>query len=111
MYSTLLTDEEFDPLLMVYLTTTGATLQNHAKSQLIKQALRTVVFQEIGEPKPFDTLTLISGSLESKRQRDADLRAEKAEIATLNTVPGAISAPEPALPLGGTTGTTGTTGP
>lgn len=99
MYSTLLTDEEFDPLLMVFLTTTGGTLQNHVKAQLIKGALRNVVFQEAGEMKPFDTLGAIRGSLESKRQQAADLRVEQAkaakDIATLNTVPGVTAAPTP----------------
>lgn len=99
MYSTLLTDEEYDPLLMIFLTTTGATLQNHVRSQLIKQALRTVVFHQAGEITPFDTLNAISGSLESKRQQEADLRVEKtnaaAAVATLNTVPGGTGAAPP----------------
>lgn len=43
MYSTLIDDEEYDPLLLLYLTTTGSTLQNHTRANLIAQALRRVV--------------------------------------------------------------------
>lgn len=98
MYSTLLDDEEYDPLLMVYLTTTGAILQNHTKSELISYALKQVVYREIGnEPVPFDVMTEVRGSLETKRQKEADFQAEQekknADLAALAAVPKASGAP------------------
>jgi hypothetical protein len=103
MYSTLISDEEYDPLLVVYLTTTGAMLQDHVKAQLIKTALKRVVAAMGNTYVPFDTTSVIRTNLETKRQQSNDLRTEQAkaakEVAALNAVPGVQAAPT-APPIG-----------
>ncbi len=85
MYSTLLDDQEYDPLLVLYLTTTGAVLQNHTKAHLISYALRQVVYREFGnEPVPFDVLTEVRKNLETKNEQ----RQFAQNVSALNTVPG-----------------------
>lgn len=90
MYSTLLDDEEYDPLLMVYLTTTGATLQNHTRAQLITYALKQVLYGIARVPESFNVSDTLSKSLETKRQLAVELRREQQaaddKVAALNAI-------------------------
>jgi hypothetical protein len=109
MYSTVIQDEEYEPLLVLYLTTTGALLQNHVRAQLIAGALREVVARMGKVPVEFDTLGLVRQSLESKANQAADLRKATVSAATLAS----SSTPTPssvvtAVPLVGPTGATPT---
>lgn len=79
MYSTLLSSEEYDPLLIVYLTTTGATLQNHTRAQLIAYALRQVVARMGGVPVTFDVSERIRGNLQAKRDISAGVARKAAD--------------------------------
>ncbi len=102
MYSTLISDEEYDPLLVLYLTTTGAMLQNHSKAELIGTALKRVVYSMMGgESVPFDVIQEVRGSLSSKRQADAEVtERKKAEDEAAKLLAKAAAAvPPPSSPV------------
>lgn len=66
MYSTLIDDEEYNPLLILYLTTTGNTLQNHTRSQLVKQVLRQVIITTGDTRPPINLLRLAAAAAAAK---------------------------------------------
>lgn len=52
MNSTLITDDEYDPLLILYLVTTGATLHNETRAHVIGAILRHVILNQQQTVKP-----------------------------------------------------------
>lgn len=80
MYSSLIDDQDYDPLLILYLTTTGATLQNHTRAQLITYALKRVVERLGRVPATFNVADVVGQHLETKRQQVQDQQEELAAV-------------------------------